>query len=700
MHSRFGEIEGLALRMHAGRMKVTPSVPNAYYAPPPGEPVARARADLDPGLVWRDTATPASARFGDDYFSGVGGLAGARHTFLQGTGLPEAWARRRCFVIGETGFGSGLNFLATWKAWRQSAPPGAILHYLAVEGFPLTPRQILACLSPWPELAPLAAELAAVYPPPHDGFHRVWLDGDRVALTFLIGDVATVLAEAEARVDAWFLDGFSPARNPDMWSPKVFTEIARLSAPGAALASFTVAETVCRGLHAAGFTLENRPGFDRKRGADRNKEMLAGKFTGSLLASRIPPWYRPPPPISRGGTTAIIGAGIAGCAVAGALGRRGMPAIVIERHTGIAEEASGNPTALIAPRDERGESAAALFHDRAYRMILASIDAADLDWQARGALRISRGGEILSRLWPGAATPLNAREASERAGITLDASATWFPDAGLINPARLAGHFARAAETRFGQMVSTLNHDDRVWHVLDEAGGSITEAETVVVTAARGSIGFAPLSWLPSRVILGQLSLVPETRMSRGLRMALIWGGYMTPALAGAHVLGATHERVGFDPSAWPQPVTAGAHERNARESPPAVRRLFSMTRPGDWSGRAAARCAMPDHLPAAGPVAIAEEFLVGFDRVRHGPRGNFPPQAPYHPGLYVMTGLGGRGITTAALAAELMVSQMLDEPWPIERRVALALAPSRFLVRHLRRPTNVEAESAGVEGM
>ena len=680
--------------MHAGPMKVTPSNTNAYYTPSQDDPASRPRGDADPALIWRDAATPASERFGDVYYSSDDGLAEARHTFLGGNGLPQAWTRRGCFVIAETGFGTALNFLATWHAWRQTAPPGAVLHYLAVEGYPLTAEQRAACLAPWPELAPLASELTAVHPPLHDGFHRVWLDGGRVALTLLIGEAAAVLSEAEAKVDAWFLDGFSPARNPEMWSPEVFAEIARLSAPGATLASFTVAGSVRHDLQIAGFSLEKRSGFGRKL------EMLTGRFPGPPPASRIPPWYRPPLAASRGGTTAILGAGIAGCAIAQALARRGKPVVLIDRHPGIAAEASGNPTAVIAPRIERGNSDAALFHDRAYRMTLASIDAAGLEWDARGALRVAPDTVAPDRLWPGAAVALDAREASERAGITLDASAFWFSEAGLIDPASLARHFAGEASTRFSRAAVSIDHDGELWHVRGENEAPIAEAETLVVAMAGASVGFAPLSWLPVQAILGQLSLVPETRASRALKATLIWGGYFGPARGGVHILGATHERAGLDPWAWPRPVTSSAHERNFNQTPPAIRRLLSPPESGDWNGRTSARCALPDHLPAAGPVTKVKDFLGDFDRLRDGPRGVFPSTPPYHPGLYVMTGLGGRGLTTAALTAELLVSQMLGEPWPIERRVALALSPSRFLVRGLRRPAKVGARSVDGGGM
>ncbi len=663
--------------MHAGRMKVTPSA-IAYYQPENSRPEPAPRGDLDPDLVWRDRGTPASARFGDVYFSSENGLAEARHTFLDGNGLPGAWAGRDCFVIGETGFGTGLNFLATWKDWRETARPGAILHYLAVEGYPLSRERMRDCLAPWSELAPLAAELAEAYPPLHDGFHRIWLDGNRVVLTLLIGEAGEVLREAEAGVDAWFLDGFAPARNPAMWSPEVFGEIARLSAPGTTLATFTVAGTVRQGLQDAGFEIAKRPGFGRKR------EMLTGRFKGAPT-SRLPPWYELPPPIPRSGRTAIIGAGIAGCAAANALSRRGIAGLLIDRHDDVAVEASGNPVALIAPRTDRGWGEAVLFHDRAFRMAVAEVAAAGVDWLGRGALRLVEEAEPHARLWDGAITPLDQAEASTKAGISLGSAAFWFPDAGLIEPARLARHLARSWERYKAVGAGGIRPDADQWCVEDGSGSRITGADAVIVAAANASGGFGALDWLPLTPVLGQLSGVPQSDRSTALKTTLIWGGYLTPALKGTHVLGATHERGDFDPAVWPWPATCSGHEHNFLGVPTAVGTLFGRQDFRNWIGRTSLRCTLPDHLPAAGPVARADRFFERFDRLRHGPRGRFPVAPDYHPGLFVLTGLGGRGVTTAPLAAELLVSQMLGEPWPIERRQALALSPSRFLVRRAR---------------
>ncbi|MDG2286605.1 MAG: FAD-dependent 5-carboxymethylaminomethyl-2-thiouridine(34) oxidoreductase MnmC, partial [Alphaproteobacteria bacterium] len=466
-------------------------------------------------------------------------------------------------------------------------------------------------------------------------------------------------------------------------------EISRLSAPGASLASFIVEGAVRDGLSEAGFTTEKRPGFAR------GHEMLTGRFTGIPPRSRIPPWYRPPPPITRrDGTIAILGAGIAGCAAAHALARRGRRAVLVDRHDEISAEASGNPSALIAPRPELGDTDSARFHDTAFRMARASIKASGVDWDATGALRLLNGNEADGQ------SPAKSRaEASDLAGIALETGGHWFPDAGSVDSAAYADFLGQAATRLFSRKAVALEAGDQGWRLMEASGRAIAEAETLIIAAGQSSSDFSPLSWLPLIPILGQLSEVPETPKSAGLSTALIRGGYLTPSRRGRHILGATHDRTGFDPLTWPQPVTRAAHDWNHQRMPPEIRALLDPPETGDWRGRAAVRCSTPDHLPVIGPAAMGDAFLDDFDRLRHGPRGVFPTEPTYHPGLYVMTGFGSRGIMTATLAAELMVSQMLSEPWPMERRVALALAPARFLARRLGRPgrqpatANLEAE-------
>ena len=248
--------------------------------------------------------TPFSTEFGDIYHSAQGGLAQARHVFLGGNGLPQRWQGRDRFVIVETGFGLGLNFLAAWDAWRADPNRPRRLHFVSVESRPFEGADLAAALAPFEELAPLARALASAWPPPLAGFHRLHFDAGNVILTLLLGEAGALLPQLEARADAFFLDGFAPSRNPGIWSPEVVRELARLAAPGATVATWTVAGGVRAALSGAGFNLEKRAGFGAKR------EMLAGVRGEPESATRRPR------------RAVVVGAGLAGTMCAERLAAR------------------------------------------------------------------------------------------------------------------------------------------------------------------------------------------------------------------------------------------------------------------------------------------------------------------------------------------------------------------------------------------
>jgi tRNA 5-methylaminomethyl-2-thiouridine biosynthesis bifunctional protein len=222
----------------------------------------------------RRDGVPFSAEFGDVYHSTEGGLAQARHVFLAGNGLPARWQDRASFTIVETGFGLGLNFLAAWDAWRADARRPARLHFVSLEKSPLDREDLAAALAPFDDLRALSLSLCRAWPPPIAGFHRIYFEGGGIALTLILGEAAECLPQLDARADALFLDGFAPARNPAMWSPEVVRELARIAAPGATLATWTVAGGVRAALTDAGFAVEKRTGFGTKR------EMLVGVRPG------------------------------------------------------------------------------------------------------------------------------------------------------------------------------------------------------------------------------------------------------------------------------------------------------------------------------------------------------------------------------------------------------------------------------------
>ena len=281
-----------------------------------------------PQLDWSRPGTPAATDFGDIYFSVDGGLAETEAVFLKACGLPEGWQNRRRFIIGELGFGSGLNFLAAWRLWEETKPKNGRFHFVSIEKFPFDAEQLTQALSAWPELEKYSAELIAAWPGRVKGFHRLHF-GD-VTLTLIHDDIANALDELDTKIDAWFLDGFSPAKNPDMWSSEIMIKLAKVSAPGARLGTFTVAGAVRQALSDAGFIAEKKEGFSRKR------HRLEARFPGTIEEDI-------PMPIP-----SIIGAGIAGASLVKAFKRRGITPHVIHDPEHIA--ASHNAAALIKPR--------------------------------------------------------------------------------------------------------------------------------------------------------------------------------------------------------------------------------------------------------------------------------------------------------------------------------------------------------------
>jgi len=216
--------------------------------------------------------TPISETYGDIYYSSAGGHAQALHVFLAGNGLPARWQGRDVFTILETGFGLGLNFLATWRAWRDDPQPSRKLHFVSLEKHPLTAADLALAHAAWPELAGLAAQLRGLWPPLVAGAHRLEFEGGRLILTLIFADAVEAVPALAAAVDAFYLDGFSPARNPELWSTALCRSLARLAVPGATLATWSVAGSVCRALSAAQFTVEKRSGFAHKR------QMLVGHY--------------------------------------------------------------------------------------------------------------------------------------------------------------------------------------------------------------------------------------------------------------------------------------------------------------------------------------------------------------------------------------------------------------------------------------
>ncbi len=597
-------------------------------------------------LDWQGT-TPHSVNFDDVYHSTDGGPGQAQRVFLAGNNLPEAWRNRDHFVILETGFGTGLNFLSTWAVWQADPNACAQLHYLAAEKHPFTTEDLACIQAAWPEYANLAAELCAVWPILTPGFHRIELAGGRLLLTLLLGDAQTTLPQVSAQVDAFFLDGFAPANNPALWSPPLLRRIAALAAPEATLATWCVAGKIRRSLQDAGFQLEKAPGYGGKR------EMLRGRFA--------PPRKRPHP--RHPGHAIVIGAGLAGCSTAYALARRGWLVTVIDRHSAVAQGASGNPAGIVRPMLSLDDNLASRFTRAAFLyatrvwplhpgrprwspcgVLQLARDAADAAYQQRLMATLAFPPEILR----GVDGPTTQALLDGRVTATGNHAGLHFPNAGWAAPPSLCQANLAACGERLTLLYSTpvvsLEPAGEGWHALDATHREIACAD-IVVLAGGAEVGRLPQAMgLPLECMRGQVSLLPD-RDFQSLRLVVCGDGYVIPPVDGQVCTGASYE-IGLDRT----PSLTARHANLAR-----LETLLPGcdTKPEGIVDRVSFRAITRDRMPMIGPLA--------------------------EPGLFAMLGMGSRGLVWSPLASELLASQICGEPLPIEKDLARAVDPRRF---------------------
>ncbi|WP_273862971.1 bifunctional tRNA (5-methylaminomethyl-2-thiouridine)(34)-methyltransferase MnmD/FAD-dependent 5-carboxymethylaminomethyl-2-thiouridine(34) oxidoreductase MnmC [Pseudomonas sp. LA5] len=633
-------------------------------------------------LDWDASGQPLSRTYGDVYFSRASGLEETRYVFLQQNRLSErftALAAGEVFTIGETGFGTGLNFLCAWQLFAALAPKEARLHFVSVERFPLTAADLAQALTLWPELAPYSAALQRQYQAIHPGFQRLILDDGRVTLTLLVGDVLERLPELDARCDAWFLDGFAPAKNPEMWTPALFAELARLSHAGTTLATFTCAGFVRRGLNEAGFAMAKVPGFGHKR------EMLAGALERPVTPAAVPWYARPPRP--RGPRTAlVIGAGLAGCATAASLARRGWQVRVVERHGAPAQEASGNPQGVLYLKLSAHDTPLSRLILDGFGLTLRELQALPpgAAWSPCGVLQLAltdkdaqRQAQLAAHFPADLLQPLDREAASNRAGIALTAGGLFFPEGGWVHPPALCAHWLTHPNIELvtHTEVTALQQTEHGWQARTQ-GESLVATVVVVASAAQAR---TLLPELPLKAIRGQLSALPETPDSQALATVVCGEGYLAPARESRHCLGASFvfDRDDTEPS-------QAEHQSNLQLLAELSPELAASYQAEALDGRVAFRCTSPDYLPLVGPVADEVAFAQQYQALAYDARQVPEQAAPWRTGLYVNLAHGSRGLGTTPLAAELLAAWLEDEPLPVARRVAEACHPTRFPLRRL----------------
>lgn len=669
-------------------------------------------------LAWSEDGQPLSSEFDDVYFSKANGLEETRYVFLHHNRLRERWLQLPTgghFVTAETGFGTGLNFLAAWQLWRETAPNTATLHFISVEKHPVSRADLQTALALWPELQGLAQELTKLYPAELNGdFHHLQFDNQRVRLTLIIGDATQGFDQLlrgahpsqqlpQRGIDAWFLDGFAPAKNPDMWQPELFKLIHKLSAPQATAATFTAAGIVKRGLKENGFDIEKVEGFGHKRDMIRGELRVpfvppaSETFTSSSFNSpNEAPWYCPDPTeLPEHKNIAIVGGGLAGCHIARALADRDYHVTLLERNEALAQEASGNPQGVLYVKlSHRQETlsdfnlAALQYAQRHYGPLWKK--GSELG-QACGVLQLAQsdkqtdlmrqladtlsGSELVEFVSPEDATAI--------AGIPLQQPALHYKGAGWLSPAAICRQLVDHPKIQviYRHEVSRLEpmiHGD--WQLYDQNGALTLTANQVVLCCANQTAQLAQTKHLPLKPVRGQISQLPADEQSARLQTVLCAEGYIAPAYQGNHCLGAS-----FDLHTPEPVVTEEDHAQNLTRLHEQFPSLTENRHTADsLEGRAALRCTTPDYLPLVGAAPNHADFVERFDLLRKNAKSEIPHCGSYHQNLYISCGYGSRGLAYIPLCTEILAAQMAGEPDCVSRDTRKALSPARFIVRNL----------------
>ncbi|PHM70035.1 bifunctional tRNA (5-methylaminomethyl-2-thiouridine)(34)-methyltransferase MnmD/FAD-dependent 5-carboxymethylaminomethyl-2-thiouridine(34) oxidoreductase MnmC [Xenorhabdus kozodoii] len=670
-------------------------------------------------LSWNEQGTPISEQFDDVYFSNQDGLEETLYVFLKGNHFPQRFnthPRPEC-VIAETGFGTGLNFLTLWRSFsqfRQQYPEETLkrLHFISFEKYPLKLTDLKTAHQRWPELEAFSAQLCQQWPLPLAGCHRLILDNGAITLDLWFGDVNDLLPKISSnltgKIDAWFLDGFAPAKNPQMWSEQLFTAMAKFCRPEGTFATFTSAGIVRRGLQEAGFNVTKVKGFGRKR------EML----TGTLSSFSDPPPLPHTPWFSRQAAThtddiAIIGGGIASALTALALLRRGAKVTLYCQDAQPAQNASGNQQGAIYPllngNDdplERFFTSAFTFARRQYDQFIDENVSFDHQWCGVSQLAYdeksaNKIGKMLRTAWSEEiALGMNRNQLSDVGGLDVNYAGIYYPQGGWLYPAQLTQAVIKLAEQRgmqvyFNHKVTQLIQDKNGWQLQIGHGENRQCRKHNVVIIANGHClpQFEQTKQLPVTAVRGQVSHIPTTDSLRHLKSVLCYDGYMTPVNPNNqyHCIGASYQRNQLD-------TLYSSREQQENQD-----RLLKCFPDVNWpqevdisegKSRQGIRCVIRDHMPMVGNVPVFSELMAKYAHLSQQINANkMIEESPCYPDLFVLGALGSRGLCSAPLSAELLASQIFGEALPLDDETLAALHPNRFWVRKLLRGKAVRTE-------
>jgi len=677
-----------------------------------------------PHLSFKKDGTPYSEQFNDIYFDSESGYQQSEQIFILGNNISQRIKQaNNDFVIAETGFGTGLNFLLTLQAYQKIQQESDYnknvkLSFISIEKYPLTKEQLRQSLQALPQLRYFSDLLLAQYPdiPPTTDIENgtskelslSFFDG-QVSLNIIINDAATALANINTSpnpysnddfVDAWYLDGFSPAKNPDMWTAPLFQEIGRLSKPQASISTFTVAGFVKRQLQKIGFRTHKKPYIGNKH------EMLTGIFQQNPRSNK---GYQLRSTITKPQHVSIIGGGIASACAALALTKQGIKVTLYCKDNSLAQGASSNAIGALYPLLHQQADDISLFYQQAfwrakevYNDVIAQGFTFPHSWC--GLLEVAYKESLVKRQqkfcqlspWPEALIHhVNASKASELANINLSYGGLFMPHAGWVSPQDAVKQIINAAKTTGRLRVEnnvlvssikqikthgTTDSHKKNWQLITNKGEY--NASVIVFCGGAELIDFDWIKQLPFSSVQGQVSSMKTNENISKLSTVICHKGYLTPSHKGIHCIGATFNKNSTR--------TTAKTEDDVFNIEMLSKCLPELSAKVNWaaqdiaSSKSRLRCMTPDHIPMVGAMPDIEKHLVTYSHLAKDKNWKYNQVAPVIDNLYVMMGFGARGLCSAPLAADILVADLCGTPYPVDNNMLFNLSPNRFVIRNI----------------
>ncbi len=646
-----------------------------------------AQVELKDGQIY-------STRYDDIYYNTDDGTAESEYVFLGGNDLPERWRGKPHFCIAETGFGSGLNFLITLKAWLSDSARCKTLHYFAIEAFPLCAADLRKVHAQWPELQIYSKQLIENYPGQTSGCHSLLFEQGQVQLHLIFETIEFTLKHYHLYPDCWFLDGFAPAKNPSMWTKKVLNQVALQSRPDTSLATFTAAGDVRRNLISAGFEVRKRKGFGCKR------EMLCAHMPTSMGSSdtaqnhlKNAPWFAPAHVCKRPEKVAVAGAGIAGAQTAWHLAQHGVKVVVIEQEAAIATAASGNRAGMLAPKLSAIASVEESFYLAAFEYQLRQIKILEqqgnhIHFVQHGLIHLAYNQHISQRfermsvredLPESTARIISANEASRRLGEKVDQACLFNECAGSLSPTSLCHALLSHPniELRLSSALTGWSYKDGKPQLLLSEGARLN-VDALVLANGHQAVQFSGNT--PLTPVRGQTSSA-QLSQQQTLPHVLRHAGYMVsiPGQEQRVIFGASYVR-GETADDLREEETRQDIDNLEKHLPGLAGQLTDIK-----PDHAGVRATTTDRWPIVGPLADVDFYQTEYADLRQGKQYKRYPAAHYQPGIFMNSGLGSRGLTSAAYCANLLSHMILGYAPPASTQIQHALHPARFQIRALR---------------